>query len=155
MARLFIKYFLNTFTDICFYMAESEKQLSLKKIKWPFPSWMLIYPPCVKMDWNWNDSWVFVSASHTFSLHVVSQSLSHYAEVFAAMMAFTVSAAIMSYTNCIIKSPGSAIRACSWFITAVQSYFYMSLDVAQDFTGKLLFCSLKWFPLQFSGIIIW
>jgi len=86
---------------------------------------------------------MFWSASHTFSLHVVSQSLSHYAEVFVAMMAFTVSAAIMGYTNCIIKSPGSAIRACVWFITAVQSYCYISLDVAQDFTGKLLFCSLK------------
>lgn len=53
-----------------------------------------------------------------------------------AVMAFTASPAIMGYTNGIIKSPGSAARPALWFITAVRSHCYISLDTARDFTGK-------------------
>lgn len=60
--------------------------------------------------------------------------------------------------NVIIKSPGSAPGPALCFIAAAQSYCSISLDGAQDFTGKTLVvvvvAPLKPFPRHFSDIIV-
>lgn len=57
------------------------------------------------------------------------------------MRVFTVSVPIMVYTDCLIKSPGSAISSLIGLLP--QPSPDIILDVAQDFTGKLLFCPLN------------
>lgn len=148
---LLVKYF-NTFINICcfYYGKWKTPQVTFAGIN------VNIYTV-----WKWLDQqlkwfqsvfvcclWLFTHLTKLFFTIIRS----HYAEVFVSMMAFTVTVAIIGYTNGIIKSPGSAIRSA--FGLFLQ-YWYISLDVVQDFSGKLLFCPLKWFPQQFSGIIIW
>lgn len=143
----------DTFTDICFFF------FLLCKVKnsaaWKDKKKKDLFSELIGLDGNWKVFCLLFVAFHPFSLHVVHNHPGSLCWRFVAVMAFTASVAIMGYKNDIIKSPGSAprpVRGLSLQSSPIVTLLRTRLRIL---LGKLLFCPLKWFPRQFSDIIIW